>query len=187
MTLSCESVAPPRCSALAATATTQADQPIDLPAPPCIDPAVAPADADRGQGRRTTARVAGLRYTPAPGFSGQDTVAYRVSNGVVDSEIYRVTVFVVPRPRRRCPSPTTRPPVLVQGAPFLSASATPRLDRKRTTLVKVSCDQDCSLAVRLTAKLRTRKTFTGPQVRRSITAKQVVRCGCGCRPSRAGR
>ena len=31
------------------------------------------------------------------------------------------------------------------------------------------------MAVRLSATLRTRKTFTGPQVRRTIRAKQVVR------------
>jgi len=174
VTLSCESVAPPRCRALAATASTQTDEPIDLPAPPCIDPAARPLtlnvvkDPDHGT-------VSGLRYTPEPGFSGQDTVGYRVSNGVVDSEIYRVTVFVVPRPRATVPVPVTRPPLLVQGAPFLSASAKPRLDRKRTTLARVSCDQDCSMAVRLSATLRTRKTFTGPQVRRTIRAKQVVR------------
>jgi hypothetical protein len=174
VTLSCESVAPPRCSVLSANATTEADQPIDLPGPPCTDPAgrslslVVAKAPDRGT-------LSGLRYTPAAGFSGQDTVAYRVNNGVVDSETYRVTIFVVPRPVAAVVVPTTRPPVLVQGAPFLSASATPRLDRKRTTLVNVSCDQDCSFAVRLSATLRTRKTFNGPQVKRSLASKRVVR------------
>jgi hypothetical protein len=174
VTLSCESVAPPRCSASAATATTQADQPIDLPAPPCTDPGGRPLSLvvvkapDRGT-------LSGLRYTPAPGFSGQDTVAFRVTNGVVESETYRVTVFVVPRPAPPAVVPATRPPVLVQGAPFLSASATPRLDRKRTPLVHVSCDQDCSFTVRLSATLRTRNTFNGKQVKRSPAAKQVVR------------
>jgi hypothetical protein len=67
-----------------------------------------------------------------------------------------------------------RPPVLVQGAPFLSARATPRLDSKRSTLVKVSCDQDCSLVVRLSAKLRTNKKFRGPQVKRTLAATRVV-------------
>ena len=65
--------------------------------------------------------------------------------------------------------------MLVQGAPFLSATATPRLDRKRTTLIRISCDQDCSLTVRLSARLRTRKSFTGPQVKRVLRAKQVVK------------
>ena len=42
----------------------------------------------------------GLRYTPAPGFTGQDAVIYRVSNGAGESEAVRVTIFVVPRPGR---------------------------------------------------------------------------------------
>ena len=50
--------------------------------------------------------------------------------------------------------------MLVQGAPFLSARATPRLDRKRTRWCRLSCDQDCSIAVRLTAPLRSQATFT---------------------------
>jgi Big-like domain-containing protein/WD40 repeat protein len=173
-TLSCESVAPPRCSATATTATTQSDQPVDLPAAPCADPAGRPLQLvvakppDHGT-------VAGLRYTPAPGFSGQDTVAYRVNNGAAESaEVYRVTVFVVPRPVATVPLPTLRPPVLVQGAPFLSARATPRLDRRRTTLIKVACDQDCSVVVRLSAKLRTKKTFVGPRVKRTLVASRVV-------------
>jgi hypothetical protein len=177
VTASCVSVAAPRCSATSATATTQSDQPVDLPPPPCTDPA----------GRRLDLVVAkepehgtltGLHYTPAAGYSGQDTVAYRVSNGVVESETFRVTIFVVPRPVPRAPvtAPAVgvRAPVLVQGAPFLSARATPRLDRKRTALVKLACDQDCSLAVHLTAKLRTKRTFTGPQVTRSLVASRVL-------------
>ncbi|MDA0164531.1 Ig-like domain-containing protein [Solirubrobacter ginsenosidimutans] len=173
VTASCESVAAPRCSATSATATTQSDQPVDLPPPPCTDPA----------GRRLDLVVAkepehgtltDLHYTPAAGYSGQDTVAYRVSNGVVESETYRVTIFVVPRPVAPAPLVGVRPPVLVQGAPFLSARATPRLDRKRTALVKLACDQDCSLAVHLTAKLRSKRMFTGPQVKRSLVASRVL-------------
>jgi hypothetical protein len=173
VTLSCTSVSPPRCSALTASATTQADQAVDRPAPPCTDPASRPLSlvVTKPPEHGT---VSGLRYTPVPGFVGQDTVFYRVNNGVLDSETFRVTVFVVPRPAIT-PAPATRPPVLVQGAPFLSASATPRLNRRRTTLVKVSCDQDCSFTIRLSAKLRTRKSFAGPKIRRSLTAKQVVR------------
>jgi Big-like domain-containing protein/WD40 repeat protein len=175
VTLSCESVASPRCSTAAANVTTQADQPIDLPAPPCVDPAGRPLSLvvvkppDHGT-------VDGLRYTPAAGYSGQDTVGYRVDNGVLESETFRVTVFVVPRGSPTA-VPVTRPPVLVQGAPFLSASATPRLDRKRTTLIRVSCDQDCSLSVRLTATLRKRprRAFAGRQTKRSIAANRVVR------------
>src|SRR4051812_12326523 len=153
-TLSCESVAPPRCSATTATVTTQSDQPVDLPAPPCTDPAGRPLELVVAKAPEH-GTVDGLRYTPAAGFSGQDAVAYRVNNGVADSaEVYRVTVFVVPRPVAAVPVPGVRAPVLVQGAPFLSARATPRLDRKRTTVIRVACDQDCSLAVRLSARLR---------------------------------
>ena len=173
VTLNCTSVAPPRCSPPAPNVTTQVDQPIDLPVPACTDPASRPLSVVVSK-QPDHGTVAGLRYTPAAGFSGRDTAAYRVSNGVLDSETYTVTVFVVPRPVTVIPQPTTRPPVLVQGAPFLSATTTPRLDRKRTTRVKVSCDQDCSLVVRLSGKLRTRKSLAGPQVRRSIRAKRVV-------------
>ena len=42
------------------------------------------------------------------------------------------------------------------------------------TRVKVSCDQDCSLVVRLSGRLRTRKSLAGPRVKRSIAAKRVV-------------
>jgi hypothetical protein len=85
-----------------------------------------------------------------------------------------VTIFVVPRPVLTAPLVGVRPPVLVQGAPFLSARATPRLDRKRTALVKLACDQDCSLAVHLSAKLRTNRSFAGAQVKRSIVASHVL-------------
>ena len=70
---------------LAATATTQADQPVDLPAPPCTDPAGRPLTLVVVKAPEH-GTLAGLRYTPAPGFSGQDAVAYRVSNGVAESE-----------------------------------------------------------------------------------------------------
>jgi hypothetical protein len=170
-TTSCVSVSPPRCGVLTATVTTQVEQPIDLPPPPCTDPAGRPLTLILSKPPEH-GTVSGLRYTPAPGFSGQDAVQFRVSNGVYEIDAYRVTIFVVARPPGL---PATRPPVLIQGAPFLSATAVPRLDRKRRTLIKVTCDQDCSMAVRLSAKLRTRKTFAGPQVKRTIRAKQVIR------------
>ena len=159
---------------LAANATTQADQPIDLPAPPCTDPASRPLSLRRHQ-------AAGPRHARRPALHARGGLL-GPGHGRLPRQQRRPRLRDLPRdgvrrpaPRRgrRRPGPTTRPPVLVQGAPFLSATATPRLDRKRTTLVKVSCDQDCSLAVRLTAKLRTRKSLTGPQVKRSLVAKQV--------------
>jgi hypothetical protein len=81
----------------------------------------------------------------------------------------RLTIFVVPRP---APVSTVRPPAPApRGAPFLTARAVPRLDRRRRTRVRLACDQDCSLAVRLTARLRSGKKLTGPLVRRSIAAR----------------
>jgi hypothetical protein len=170
VTASCVSVAPPRCSATTATATTEADQPVDLPAAPCTDPAdralsiVVVKAPEHGS-------LTGLRYTPAAGFSGQDSATYRVSNGVAESESVRATIFVLPRP---VVVPAAKPPVAVRRAPFLSARATPRLDRRRRTLAQLSCDQDCSLVVRLTARLRSKRTLNGPQVKRSLAAGQVL-------------
>jgi hypothetical protein len=170
VTASCISVAPPHCSATAATATTQADQPVDLPPAPCTDPAgralsvVVVKDPEHGA-------LSGLRYTPATGFTGQDSAIYRVSNGVAESEAVRVTIFVLPRP---APAATIKPEVAVRRAPFLSARATPSLDRRRHALAQLSCDQDCSLVVRLTARLRSKHRLDGPQVRRSATAGRVL-------------
>ncbi len=169
-TARCESVAPPRCSVVTLAATTQTDQPVDLPAPPCSDPAgrelslVMVKAPDHGT-------LAGRRYTPAPGFAGHDVVAYRVSNGVAESELVRVTIFVVPRPTA-APQPAVRVPL--QRAPFLSARAIPRLDGRRRARVRVSCDQDCTLAVRLTGRLRSKRALKGPLARRTLVARQVV-------------
>jgi hypothetical protein len=170
-TASCLSVSPPRCTATALAVTTQADQAVDLPPWPCSDPAgldlslVLVKAPEHGT-------VAGWRYTPAAGFAGQDVMTFRLSNGAGESEPVRVTIFVVPRPVATLPpllKPTGEP-----RAPFLSARATPRLDRKRRTVVKLSCDQDCSLSVRLTARLRSKRTLKGPIVKRSLAAGRVV-------------
>ena len=97
MTISCRSLPPPQCSALTATATTEADVPVDLPGPPCSDPSGRPLSVlvvkapDHGT-------LAGWRYTPAAGFAGQDAMTYRVSNGVSESELIRVSILVTRRP-----------------------------------------------------------------------------------------
>ena len=169
VTASCESVSPPHCTPTALTVTTQADQAVDLPVAACTDPAgralslVIAKQPDHGS-------LAGLRYTPSAGFTGQDSVVYRVSNGAGESEPVRVTVFVVPRPA------VAAPPVLipVARAPFLNARAKPRLDRRRRALVKLSCDQNCTVALRLTATLRTKRKLRGTIVRRSIVSGRVV-------------
>ena len=115
--------------------------------------------------------LSGLRYTPAPGFTGQDSTVYRVSNGVGESELVRVSIFVVPRPVAAVPITVTP---AVRRAPFLNARAKPRIDRRRRVLVRLSCDQDCTLALRLTARLSSKRTLRGTVVRRSIASGTVV-------------
>ncbi len=169
VTASCESVSPPHCTSTALNVATQADQAVDLPVAACSDPAgralslVIAKQPDHGS-------LAGLRYTPNAGFVGQDSVVYRVSNGVGESEPVRVTVFVVPRPAVAAPAVL----VPVARAPFLNARAKPRLDRRRRALVKLSCDQNCTVELRLTATLRTKRTLRGTIVRRSIASGRVV-------------
>jgi hypothetical protein len=64
--------------------------------------------------------------------------------------------------------------VVVTRAPFLSARAKPRLSSKRSTLVRLSCDQDCRFAVRLTARLRSKRRIHGKVVRRSLAVGHVL-------------
>lgn len=172
VTVSCVSARPPVCSAAAATVTTQSDQAVELPAPPCSDPAeraltpVLVRAPERGS-------LAGWRYTPAPGFTGTDTLTYRMSNGITESDLVRVTIFVVPRPAPAPAAPrTTAPP---RGAPFLTARAVPRLSHRRRAVVRLRCDQACSLAVRLTARLREpKRTLTGPLARRTLATGEEL-------------
>ncbi len=98
-------------------------------------------------------------------------MTFHVNNGSGDSENVRVTIFVVPRPV----AVSAPPLVVVARAPFLSARATPRLDSKRTTLVKLACDQDCRFEVRLTARLHSsKKLLKGTLVKRSLNAGHVL-------------
>jgi hypothetical protein len=152
--------------------TTQADQPVDVPAP-CKDPAslglsvVVSKLPEHGT-------LVGQRYTPARGFVGQDAVTYEVSNGVGDPEVVTVKIFVVPRPAAAA-SPTPTPTPVVIRAPFLTARATPKLDRKRTTLVRLACDQNCSFDVRLTAQLKKpKKTVRGSIAKRTLAANREL-------------
>src|SRR5262249_49981192 len=165
VTVSCVSVAAPTCAA-PVSATTQSGQPIDLPAPVCTDPA----------GRALTVRVVespahgtldGARYTPAAGFSGQDTVGYRASNGVLESNLVRQSVFVVPRNLGQVlvPQPAAR-------APFLNARAVPRLDRRGRAPLRAGCDHDCCLSLHLTAHAG--KTFNSKTLKRSLKAGRVA-------------
>jgi hypothetical protein len=170
-TKSCESIAPPVCTS-GSSVTTQADQPVDVPAP-CKDP------ASRGLSVIVTrapehGSLAGQRYTPAPAFVGQDAVTYKVSNGAGDAEAVTVKIFVVPRPAAAA-SPTPTPIPVVVRAPFLTARATPTLDRKRTTLVRLACDQSCTFEVRLTAELKKKKqTVRGSTAKRTLAANREL-------------
>jgi hypothetical protein len=172
VTASCRSLPPPRCSALTATVTTEVDVAVDLPGPPCSDPSGRPLSVlvakapDHGT-------LAGWRYTPAAGFVGQDAMLYRVSNGFAESEPIRVSIVVTRRPAPAARPAATPPPVA--RAPFLTAVSTPRLDRRRRALVRLSCDQACSLSVRLETRLRgSKRVLKGTVIKRSLAARAVL-------------
>ena len=97
-------MSPPHCTPTALNVTTQADQAVDLPVAACTDPAgralslVIVKPPDHGT-------LSGLRYTPERRGSPARTASiYRVSNGVGESELVRVTIFVVPRPAAAAPA-----------------------------------------------------------------------------------
>ncbi|MDA0172016.1 Ig-like domain-containing protein [Solirubrobacter taibaiensis] len=173
-TVGCRSVLPPTCSATTAQVTTLTDQPVELPAAPCTDPAglqltlVLVKDGDHGS-------LTGSIYTPRPGFVGQDSVTYRVTNGSAASDTVRVTVFVVPRPVAGGPTPSTNNPSATVAAPFLSARVKPTLDRKRTTLARLACDQACTFTVRLEATLRgKKKPLRGTPLKRTLAPGRLL-------------
>jgi hypothetical protein len=171
--IGCESVLPPRCEAFAAQVTTQVDQPVALPVVPCPDPAGRPTHVQIVSAGEHGS-VSGTVYTPRPGFVGQDSVTYRVSNGAAQSELVKVTVNVVPRPVASGPVPQAARSVPT-AAPFLSLSVRPRLNRKRSALARLSCDQACSFRVRLEGKLRKKnKKVKGKAVKRTLAAGRGV-------------
>ena len=185
VTASCESVAPPRCSATTVSATTQADQPVDLPAAPCTDPAGRPLSVvvvkapERGT-------LSGLRYTPAAGFTGQDTLAYRVSNGVAESETVRVTVFVLPRPVTAARGQTARqrPPRAVPERARDAAPGSPPA-HARAALVRPEL-LDHRAADRAPALQAHAQRAAGRSAPRDGRAA-CSRCACACPRSRAAR
>lgn len=174
VTASCRSIVPPRCSGTSAQVTTQTDQPVELAAPSCWDPLGQPLSliVTLPPAHGT---VTGTAYTPAPGFTGQDSVTFKVSNGSSESETIRVTIFVVPRPT---PSATPPPSATVTAtAPFLSLRARPRLNRKRVTVARLTCDQRCTFSVRLDGKVRVKKktgAIKGAVLKRSLEPGQVL-------------
>lgn len=171
VTAACESVLSPVCSALTAQVTTQSGVPVELPAAPCSDPAGLPLrvvpDKDPEHGS-----LAGTVYTPRPGYIGQDTISYRVSNGKAQSDVVRVTVFVVPRPAPITPS--GKPP-LTSVAPYLSLRVKPKLDRKRTALARLSCDQRCTFTVRIEGRMKSRnRAIKGTRLKRTLEPGRIL-------------
>jgi hypothetical protein len=164
-------VLPPVCNGTGAQVTTQADVPVELPVASCTDPAGLPlrvvTDKDGEHGS-----LSGTLYTPRPGFIGQDSVSYRMSNGTAQSDPVRVTVFVVPRPASMTPSPGPSNPTV---APYLSLRVKPKLDRRRTALARFSCDQRCTFTVRLEAKLKSKKrALKGTRLKRTLEPGRVL-------------
>ena len=172
----CRSVSAPTCSATTAQVTTQTDQPVQLPAPPCTDPAGLLLQLELvSGGDHGSVSDSDWVYTPRPGFVGQDSVTYRMSNGSAVSDIVRVTVFVVPRPVAGGPAPSTNRASAAVAAPILSARVKPTLDRKRTTVARLACDQACSFTVRLEATLRgKKKLLKGTALKRTLAPDRVL-------------
>ncbi|RKQ91327.1 WD40 repeat protein [Solirubrobacter pauli] len=175
-TVSCYSSVPPTCTTNVAQVSTRADQPVQLPAAPCTDPSSLPLSFVLVKGP-DNGTLAGTVYTPNPYFAGQDTVTYKVSNGYSESEVIKVTIFVVPRPAPGAGPPVATPNPSVPAAPFLALSVKPRLDRKRTTTARLTCDQPCAFTVRLEGSVRVKKkarTLKGPALRRSLAPGRVL-------------
>jgi hypothetical protein len=112
--------------------------------------------------------LTGARYTPAAGFSGQDSVLYRASAGGAASNVARVTIYVLARAVPAAQAPPPR-------APYLNAVATPRLDKHGHGWLRARCDLDCTAKLRLTVRMRSRKTIVGPVLERHLKAGALLR------------
>ena len=172
-TVGCRSLLAPTCSTSSVRVTTPADVPVELAPAPCADPAGLPLrlEIDRPGVHGT---VSGTVYTPRPGFTGQDTLSYRVSNGTAQSDPVRVTIFVVPRSLAAAPPPSAGT-FAGTAAPFLGLRRKPALSRKRSTLARLSCDRACTFTVRLQGTLRGRREpVKGRRVERTLAAGRVL-------------
>jgi hypothetical protein len=170
----CVSYAPPTCTPTSLTLTTQSDEPKNLPLAGCVNPGSLALSYTVTK-PPANGTMSGMTYTPAPGFIGQDEVVYRAAHRYGESEPITVRIFVVRRAVQASPPPPPSSGVTVVTAPpYLTARAKPRLDRKRTALVRLSCDQDCSFVVRLTGKLKKpKKTLRSKPAKKSLAAGQV--------------
>jgi Big-like domain-containing protein/WD40 repeat protein len=162
-TVSCTSVAPPVCPP-PASVTTQAGVAVTLPPPACTDPALRPLSISVAVAPAHGA-LAGGRYTPAAGFTGEDAVTYRVSNGAV-ATLLRQAIFVVPL----LPAPVPA----IRRAPYLDAVAMPRLNRRGRATVRAWCDAPCTVALRLVVRERGGKTRRSRKLVRTLPAGRVV-------------
>ena len=167
VTVSCTSPVPTPACPDSTSVTTVAGQPVDLPLGGCTDPAGRPltVTVTRGPEHGT---LAGARYTPAGGFSGQDSVLYRASAGGASSNVARIAIYVVPRVAPAAQATPAR-------RPYLSAVATPRLDRHGRGRLRARCDLDCTVKLRLTVRLRSRRTIVGPALQRRLAAGVILR------------
>src|SRR5690349_11376112 len=148
VTVSCASPAPVPSCPERVSVTIAVGQPVDLPLGGCSDPAGRPLTVSitRGPEHGT---LAGARYTPAAGFSGQDSVLYQASAGGFASNVARAT--------------------------YLNAIAAPRLDRHGRGWLRARCDLDCTVKLRLTVRLRSRRTIEGRALERRLTAGAILR------------
>jgi hypothetical protein len=174
-TATCRSGAGPKCSPGIPSTSTFVDQAVDLPAPTCAEPSGRTLDVVvlRAPEHGT---LTGWRYTPAPGFAGQDGVSFRMTNGEGESEVLRLLIRVVARPAPVL-VPVVRPPAAVPGprAPYRGARSAPRISRARRVRARVSCDAACTFTVRLSARVRgSARVLKGSPVSRTTAAGAVT-------------
>jgi hypothetical protein len=72
------------------------------------------------------------------------------------------------------PRPVAVPPP-PKRAPYLSAVAQPRLDRRGRGSLRVRCDVDCTVSLRLVVRLQGGGAINGPSLARKLTAPAVMR------------
>jgi hypothetical protein len=99
------------------------------------------------------------QYTPAPGYTGQDTVGYRAFSAEgAASPVARVVITVLPR----------------FAAPTLAVGAVPRLDRHGRTTVRGTCDRACAVWLHVRVSLRGGRVVNGRSVEASAPSGGAV-------------
>jgi hypothetical protein len=167
VSITCTSVAPapgggdlaPTCLA-SATLSTAKNQPLDLPPAPCSDPRGLPLTITVTQrpthGTLSDPTAQGnRRYTPARDFVGQDMIRYQASNGTSLSNVALVIINTVSGADPRGASAD-------RTAPTVRWLGRVRLDRHGRARARVRCSEPCLISLHLSAKLRSKRTLTGP-------------------------